>query len=69
MQITKIATEYDDHFILVKMYLENITALATELQIKTIPTVIFVTNGALESRFTGIQRDEIYQGVFNRIYF
>ena len=68
LQLTKIASQYNDYFILVRFDIERISNLAAELQIKTIPTVLFVSNGKVDSSFTGIQRDETYQGVFNRIY-
>ncbi len=68
IQITKLAAQYEDYFILVRFDLEKMPDLATELEIKTIPTVLFVKNGNVVSSFTGVQRDETYQGVLNRIY-
>lgn len=67
-QITNMVEQYDDHFMLVYFDLEKIEKLANELGIKTLPTVLFIKNGQVVNSFTGPQRDETYQGAFNRIY-
>jgi len=55
-----LAEEFDDRVIFAKVDVENNRDLATQLKIKSIPTLVFFKNGKEWDRFSGVKsRNEL----------